>query len=137
MQRITWFQPILPGKTESWKAFVTELDGPRRADNDRSRSRVGMTREVASLMQTPQGDFACLYHEADDLARAFAELAVSDDPHDVWFREKLAELHGMTREMMEQPLPATLYLDYEGAGAGAGVTSDTRDRGKGATSDTD
>lgn len=133
MERITWMQPILPGKTEAWKAFVSELNGPRRADNDRSRSRVGMTREVASLMQTPQGDYACLYHEAENLAAAFASLAASDDPYDVWFREKVAELHGLTPDMLTQQLPATLYLDYEGGG----VTSDTGDRKKSATSDTD
>ena len=57
MECITWFAPILPGKMEAWKALVGEMKGARAADHKRSRERMGMTREVVSLMQTPQGDF--------------------------------------------------------------------------------
>ena len=51
---------------------------------------MGVVREVASLVQTPQGDFVCLFHEAEDLAKAYRTLATSEDPYDVWFREHLA-----------------------------------------------
>jgi hypothetical protein len=50
---------------------------------------MGVTREVASLMQAPQGDFVCLFHEfhdAEDIAEAVALLATSDDPYDQRFR---------------------------------------------------
>ena len=51
-------------------------------------------------MQTPQGDFVCLFHEAEDLAKAFRTLATSEEPFDVWFREHLASVHGLTAEML-------------------------------------
>jgi hypothetical protein len=72
--------PILPGKLEAWKKFGEEINGPRRAEHDASRRRLGVTREVASLMQTPQGDFVCVFHEADDLAVVFRGFAESQDP---------------------------------------------------------
>ena len=77
MEYITWTAPILPGKTEAWRAFTAEIDGARREEHARSRRRMGLHREVASLMSTPQGDFVCLYHEADDLGRMFREIATS------------------------------------------------------------
>ncbi|PVZ53707.1 DUF6176 family protein [Arthrobacter sp. H-02-3] len=113
MECITWFAPILPGKLEAWKALDAEMSGARAEEHKRSRERMGMTREVASLMQTPQGDFVCLFHEAEDLEKAFRALSTSDDPYDVWFREQLVELHGLTPEMLQGPPPAQLTFNYK------------------------
>ena len=64
-------------------------------------------------MPTPQGDFVCLFHEAEDLATTFQSVADSDDPHDQWFREKIQEIHGITPDMLQGPLPASLVFDYK------------------------
>ncbi|GAP55932.1 DUF6176 family protein [Arthrobacter sp. 92] len=116
MECITWFAPILPGKLDEWKALDAEMNGPRREEHARSRKRMGVTREVASLVQTPEGDFVSLFHEAEDLAKAFQTLATSEDPYDVWFREHLVNVHGLTAEMLQGPIPATLFFDYRDAG---------------------
>jgi hypothetical protein len=98
------------------KRWSRELNGPRREEHDRSRKRLGIVREVAGLMQTPEGDFVCLFHEAEDLAKTFQMLATSDGPYDQWFREKVADLHGITAEMIAGPLPAKVFIDYRGSG---------------------
>jgi hypothetical protein len=112
MESITWMAPILPGKLDAWHAFHNEMSGPRRHEHDASRRRMGATREVASLMRTPQGDFVCLYNEGEDLAQAFRVLAESTDPYDVWFRERAAEIHGMTAEMWSGPPPVKKVFDW-------------------------
>jgi hypothetical protein len=112
MQSITWFTPILPGKLEEWKAMVAEINGPRRDDLARSYKRAGVAREVTSLMHTPQGDFVCLFQESEDLAKAFRTFATSQDPFDVWFREHVASVHGLTAEMLQGPLPAEVVFQY-------------------------
>jgi hypothetical protein len=132
MECITWFAPILPGKLDAWKMINEEIKGPRREEHDRSRKRIGMTREVASLMQTPQGDFVCLFHEAENLAKAFHTLATSDDPYDIWFRNRLMELHGLTPEMMQAPLPAKVFLDYKAEGM-EGETARQTETGRAST----
>ena len=66
-------------------------------------------------MHTPQGDFVCLFHEAEDLAKAFQTIATSEDPVDVWFREHLASVHGMTAEMLQGPPPAEVFFEYRAA----------------------
>lgn len=114
MECITWFVPIVPGKLEAWKEFVQECQGPRREELARSRQRIGLVREVAGHMQTPQGDdVCCLFHEAENLSEAFSAIARSDDPFDVWFRGKLKEVHGISQEILESPLPTKIYLDYQ------------------------
>ena len=113
MECITWFAPILPGRLDEWKSLIEEIHGPREEDHRRSRERMGLTREVVSHMETPQGDFVCLFHEGEDLTRSFQEVANSDDPHDQWFREKIQAIHGITPEMLQGHLPASLHLDFK------------------------
>ena len=120
MECITWFVPILPGKLEAFKQLDAEMKGARREEHHQSRQRMGVVREVVSHMATPQGDFACIFQEGEDIGRAFRAAATSDDPFDQWFREKIAEVHGITPEMLQGPPPATLYVDYR---ADAGVPS--------------
>jgi hypothetical protein len=79
--------PILPGKTEQWKHYCQEMTGPRRSEYEASRKRVGITREVAFLEQTPQGDMVVVYIEAQDVQRAITGPGMSQEPFDVWFRE--------------------------------------------------
>ena len=111
MESASWFVPILPDKVEDWKTF-TEQSEARRAEHARSRRRAGITREVAALVETPQGSFTSVFLEADDISRAMKIMLDSDDPYDKWFFEKTQELHGMTRETFEAPLPTKVYFDY-------------------------
>lgn len=115
MECISWFAPILPGKLDEWKALMAEIQGPRQEEYRRSRERMGVTREVLSLMQTPQGDFIAVFHEADNVAKAFQSVATSDDPFDEWFRAKIMEVHGISAEMLQGPLPANVLMDYKAA----------------------
>ena len=48
MECLTWAAPIVPGKLEQWREFTATMKGPRRAEHEASRRRLGMTREVAS-----------------------------------------------------------------------------------------
>ena len=114
MQSITWMAPVLPGQLDNWKKFTADLKGPRRKELEESRRRLGIHREVASLTHTPQGmDFVCLYHQADDLGKAFRLIAESDQPFDVWFRKNLQQIHGLTAEQLTGPIPARLFLDFD------------------------
>jgi hypothetical protein len=120
MECLTWFVPILPGKLEAFKQLDEEMQGARFEEYRQSRQRMGIVREVVSHMATPQGDFACVFHEGEDIAKAFRMAATSEEPFDRYFRDRIAEIHGVTPEMLQGPLPATVYMDYR---ADAGVRS--------------
>ena len=102
--------PLLPGKTEEWKRWVQEMAGARLSEFQTSRKRLGITREESFLQQTPQGDIAILYIEAEDIARAFQGLATSQDPFDVLFRQKTQEFFGFDlAQPPSGPLPTTVF----------------------------
>jgi hypothetical protein len=100
MPSIAFAAPIVPGMTEELRAAASTHapGGERRAAYEASRERLGITREMAWLQETPMGDLSVVYIEADDLAAMFAGLAGSQDPFDVWFREGTREIHGIDLE---------------------------------------
>ena len=59
--------PILPGKTAEWRAWMAELNGPRREEFVESRRRAGV-HERTFLQSTPMGDLVIVTLEGDDPA---------------------------------------------------------------------
>jgi hypothetical protein len=98
--------PVLPGKVDTWKSYVKEMNGPRSKERAESRKRVGLTVERVWLQHTPMGDFAVVYWEATDIGKVFEGLMKSDVPFDKWFREKVLV------EVSKPPPMNELVLDY-------------------------
>jgi hypothetical protein len=110
--------PILDGKVEAWRRFCQELCGFRRKPYEASRQRLGITRERLALVETAFGATAVTTLEAPDVAQALGQIIASDLPFDVWYREKLLELHGVNLTGYEQfaqpsPLPPNQELLFE------------------------
>lgn len=70
-------------------------EGERTDAHHAPRQRRGVTRESVWIQQTPDGDLAVIYLEAEDLQAATAGLSSSPDPFDSWFREHVLEVHGI------------------------------------------
>jgi hypothetical protein len=94
MPAIAFSAPIVPGKEELDRSTLEEVQGDRRAEYDESRKRLGITREAVWHQETPDGTVAVVYIEADDVGAAMQGVATSQEPFDVWFRERLNEIHG-------------------------------------------
>jgi hypothetical protein len=47
--------PIKPGKEETWKSWVAETNGARKAEFDEMNERMGLTTHAAWLQQNPDG----------------------------------------------------------------------------------
>ena len=85
--------PIVSGKTDDVKNLGKIALGERRSEHDASRKRLGMTAERAWIQTTPMGDFAIVYHEADNPEKVMPGMGSSDDPYDVWFRDNVKDIH--------------------------------------------
>jgi hypothetical protein len=110
MPATTFAAPILPGKTEAWKKAVAELKGPRKAEYEESRRRMGVTREVVSLQSMPQGDMVIVFLEGSDPTGVVAKYLASNAPFDKWFADAvLKDVHGMGGAV---PPPNELFLDW-------------------------
>jgi hypothetical protein len=101
MAAIAFSAPILPGKSERYRKFAHEVER-RRSEYEASRKRLGITKEMAWIQATPQGDVAVVYFEAADPERAMQGLATSQDAFDVWFRAYTLDVHGLD---LTQPPP--------------------------------
>jgi hypothetical protein len=87
--------PVLPGKTESARTFLRQLDGSRAAEYDRSERSIGISKELWYLATLPSGDALVGYMEADDFAKAVDQFGRSSEPFDVWFKQRMVEVTGV------------------------------------------
>jgi hypothetical protein len=110
--------PILAGKVEAWRRFCQELSGSRRKPYEASRQRLGITRERLALVETDFGSTAVTTLEAPDVGLALGQIIASDLPFDVWYRQRLQELHGVNLAGYEQfsqrsPPPKNQEVHFE------------------------
>jgi hypothetical protein len=120
--------PILPGKIESWRKYVQELNGPRWDEYRRSRQRIGLNVEQVWLQNTPDGDQCIVRMETDNPTKVFEYFRTSQEPFDTWFRDKiLVECHGMD---LSEPITATneQVLNYTGQPVAEKTYADTKKR---------
>ncbi|SVA33692.1 uncharacterized protein METZ01_LOCUS86546 [marine metagenome] len=109
----TFAAPILPGKTEAWKQATQEIAGSRKPEYEESRRRLGVTREIASLQSTPQGDFVVVCLEADEPDEIISRILASGAPFDRWFAEVILKgAHGIGGAQ-EPPPPNQVFLDWK------------------------
>jgi hypothetical protein len=111
MSVTTFAAPILPGQTDAWKAAIAEINGPRLAEYQAARRAIGITREVAPLQDTPDGDFAAVFIEGDDAANALQRMVDDGSDFHAWFRQAiLVDCHGMDLNNLPSGSPATIDL---------------------------
>jgi hypothetical protein len=110
--------PILAGKVEAWRRFCQELSGSRRKMYEASRQQLGITRERLALVETVFGSTAVTTLEAPNIGQALSQIIGSELPFDVWYRERLQDLHGVNLAGYEQfsqrmPLPKNQEVHFE------------------------
>jgi hypothetical protein len=86
--------PIPADKIEKWRAFVAEVNGPRKAELASNRKKHGV-RERTFHQQTPMGDFVVVTLEGDDPAGAFKKFGQGDDAFTKWFAAQVKDIHGV------------------------------------------
>ena len=94
MDQTLFALPILPGKTEAARAFLQELDGPRKPQWNDCARLMRVAKETWAIQQTPQGDFFVVYMAGENLAETFAQFAASQDEFDLWQKQQVRETTG-------------------------------------------
>jgi hypothetical protein len=94
MDQTLFTLPILPGKTGAARAFLQEMEGPRKQELAACGQSVGIDREVWAIQQTPQGDFFVAYMAGENIAEAFRQVAASQTEFDRWFKQQVQETTG-------------------------------------------
>jgi hypothetical protein len=104
--------PIPAGKLAQWRAFIDELNGPRRAEFTESRRKAGV-RERTFLQPTPMGDLVIVTLEGDDPGAAFGQMMGAGDAFTAWFIEQANAIHGIDLAAPMTEAPSHLAIDSE------------------------
>jgi len=94
MDQALFALPILPGTSEAARAFLRELEGPRKPQRDACARQVAVTKETWAIQPGPQGDLFAAHLAGEDTAGAFRQFAASQDEFDLWFEQRVQELTG-------------------------------------------
>lgn len=105
--------PIVPDKVEAWKSWMHEVVHDRKNEFDEFNRRMGLTAHRAWLMQSPDGPVAVVLHDGPGADDFLQKLAVSTQPFDTWFRDRISEFHGMDFSTPPSGPPPELMVDWK------------------------
>ena len=115
MNTLVLAAPILPGKLEEWKEFSRDLhEGPRHSDFAAFIEKSGLSRVRCWLQEGPEGAVAIMLYEGETPADFPQQIATSQEPFAVWFRERVKECNGMDLTKPMGP-PPELVTDVHAA----------------------
>ena len=98
--------PIKSGKEETWKSWVAETNGARKAEFDEMNQRMGLTTHAAWLQQNPDGSqLAVVVLDGPGASEFLGKLATSDHAFDTWFRTNVEDIHPMDFSAPPPPAP--------------------------------
>jgi hypothetical protein len=87
--------PIHGGKSSAARAFLQELEGGHKADYAASEQRLGISKEVWAIQQTPMGELFVVFFQGPDIAGAMGQFVGSRDAFDLWFKEQVKDTTGV------------------------------------------
>jgi hypothetical protein len=112
MPAVALLVPILPDREEEWRRLVQEVVEERLSEYEGLRRRLGIRNESVWLAPAKAGQTAMVvYLEAEDPERIASVLAASEEPFDLWFKERLLECHG--RDPAPRRTAAELIFAYQ------------------------
>jgi hypothetical protein len=88
--------PLPAGNVEGWRAWLAELQGPRKAEFEDMNARHGVTDHRAYLQPTPDGgNLVIVVTDGPGGDNFMGSMAASDNEFDRWFLGSVAEAHGV------------------------------------------
>jgi hypothetical protein len=108
--------PIQPGQTAAAHAFAAECIGPRYADYNVSERRIGVRIENWYLQHTPTGDNFIIQMEGFDLNASVGAFIASQDPFDVWFKQRVREFTGIELSALPPEMIGETLAEYPAGG---------------------
>jgi hypothetical protein len=80
MENALFALPIQSGKTDTARAFLQQqLEGERRSQYAASEKRLGITKEVWAIQESPMGALFVVFFHAPDIGGALRQFVGSQD----------------------------------------------------------
>jgi hypothetical protein len=113
--------PIHDGKVAAARAFLQDLESQRRAEYAASEQRLGITKEVWAIQQTPMEELFVVFFQASDIFGAVAQFVVSHDAFDLWFKEQVKNTTGVNLNVPPPGALSDILSVYEAPAADGAV----------------
>jgi hypothetical protein len=105
--------PIRAEKNDAARAFLTELEGPRKPAYAQSQQRIQVPKEIWAIQHTSNGDQFVVFFQSEDLGGAIGKFIASQDEFDVWFKGQVLDVTGVDiNQLPPGPLSEVLSV-YE------------------------
>jgi hypothetical protein len=111
MAAIGFVVPVLPGKEQSDRDWMKEMEGPRREEYESVWKEHGVSRHACWQQVTPAGTVDVIFLEADDIPTVMKGITSSDDEFSQWFRGRVKDVHGIDLAS-ESPPESTQIHDH-------------------------
>jgi hypothetical protein len=121
MQHALFALPIHAGKSDAARAFLKDLETGRKADYAASEQRLGITKELWAIQQTPMGDLFVIYFEGADIGGAVGQFVGSRDAFDLWFKSQVNDMTGVDLNVPPPGALSEILSVYEASAVTAGV----------------
>jgi hypothetical protein len=109
MSSIAFVVPVLSGKEQADREWMSTLDGERREEYHSAWKDAGFTRHMVWQQQTPAGTVDVVYLEADDIPAAMGAITSSELPFHEWFRGRVLDTHGLDLTQQSPPQPTLIH----------------------------
>lgn len=107
MDAIAIAAPILPGKLEEWKEFGRDLDEGSKHDEFAAFMKTcGVSRIRCWLQEGPDSATGIILYEGETPGGFLQQMASSQEPFAVWFRDRTKVCNGFDFEKAQGPPPA-------------------------------
>ena len=108
--------PIHDGQSATARGFLQELEDTRKPEYASSEQRLGITKEVWAIQQTPTGQLFVVFFQAPDISEAVAQFVRSRDSFDLWFKEQVKETTGVDLNVPPQGALSDILSVYQADG---------------------
>jgi hypothetical protein len=95
MEHALFALPIQAGKTDAARVFLQQLEGERKGQYATSEQRLGITKEVWALQQSPLGDLFVVFFQSPNIGSSLSQFVASQDEFDQWFKRQVNEIAGV------------------------------------------
>jgi hypothetical protein len=95
MEHALFALPIQSGKAQAARSFLQELEKGRKDQYAASERRLGITKEVWAMQQSPMGELFVVFFQGADIGGAVSNFVGSQDEFDMWFKGQVKDISGV------------------------------------------
>jgi hypothetical protein len=113
MVSMAFAMPLLPGKQDVLKTFVTALKTERAAEFNAAQTTV--VQESWFVQSTPMGDLIICQFQSPDPLMVLSNLAGANDEFAMWFKAQILDITGVDFGNPPDQLPIERVFDWSKA----------------------